>query len=89
MPNECFVDTVCWVALLNKDDQLHKAADEEYKHLMKAGYNFVTTTAVLNETANALSEPLFRQAVVEFYNRLQISPRVNIVFVDKTLWSVK
>ncbi|MBI4744997.1 MAG: PIN domain-containing protein [Deltaproteobacteria bacterium] len=50
------------------------------------GFCFVTTTAVLNETANALSEPCFRQSVVEFYNRLQISSRVNIVFVDKSLW---
>lgn len=87
MTNRCFVDTVCWIALLNQDDQLHKAADKEYKHLLRDGYSFVTTTAVLNETANGLSEPLFREAVVDFYHRLQMSSRIDIVFVDRPLWN--
>lgn len=82
-----FVDTVCWIGLLNKDDEMHELADCEYKHLMKAGTRFVTTTAVLNETANSLSEPQFRLAVVEFYRRLQKSFRIEIVFVDQRLWS--
>lgn len=85
--NNCFVDTVCWVALLNQDDQQHKIADEKYKGLMRTGYSFITTTAVLNETANALSEPYFRQAVIEFYNRIQMSARIEIVFVDHALWA--
>lgn len=85
--DRCFVDTVCWIALLNQDDQLHESADREYKLLMKSGYNFVTTTSILNETANALSTPRFRLAVVEFYRRLQMSARVEIIFVDPRLWS--
>jgi predicted nucleic acid-binding protein len=85
--NRCFVDTVCWIALLNQDDQLHESADHEYKLLMSAGYYFVTTTAILNEIANALSYPRFRLAVVEFYQRLQMSARVEIIFVDPRLWS--
>jgi hypothetical protein len=85
--NRCFVDTVCWIALLNQDDQLHESADNGYKLLMKSGYHFVTTTSILNETANALSDPRFRLRVVEFYRRLQMSARVEIVFVDPRLWS--
>ena len=85
--NRCFVDTVSWMAILNQDDQLHKGADKEYKNLMREGYSFVTTTAVLNETANGLSESYFRQAVVEFYNRLQKSSKIDIVFVDRPLWN--
>ena len=85
--NRCFVDTVCWIALLNQDDQLHESADNEYKSLMKSGYHLVTTTSILNETANALSDPRFRLRVVEFYRRLQMSARVEIVFVDPRLWS--
>ncbi len=71
--NRCFVDTVCWIALLNQDDQLHESSDREYKLLMKSGYYFVTTTSILNETANALSDPRFRLAVVEFNRRLQMN----------------
>ncbi len=87
VPNRCFVDTVCWIALLNQDDRLHESADREYKLLMKSGYHFVTTTSILNETANALSDPRFRLAVVESYRRLQMSSRVEIIFVDPRLWS--
>jgi len=85
--NRCFVDTVCWIALLNQDDRLHESTDREYKLLMRSGYHFVTTTSILNETANALSDPRFRLAVVEFYRRLQWSAHVEIIFVDPRLWS--
>ncbi|MCK4735866.1 MAG: PIN domain-containing protein [Methanophagales archaeon] len=84
---KCFVDTVCWIALLNQDDQIHEDVKREYEFYMKSGHRFVTTTTVLNETANALSGPNFRMAVVDFYKRLQMSTRVKIVFVNKRLWS--
>lgn len=87
LTNRCFVDTVCWIALLNQDDQLHESADREYKLLMKSRYHLVTTTSILNETANALSAPRFRLAVVEFYRRLQMSGRIEIIFVDPPLWA--
>ena len=73
--------------MLNRDDQMHEYAKREYKFLMKSGYRFVTTTAVLNETANALSGQNFRVAVVDFHKRLRVSLRVKIVFVNKHLWS--
>lgn len=87
MPNECFVDTVCWIALLNKDDELYELADNEYKGLLKSGFHLITTTAVLNETANALCKPPFRQSVIQFYQQLQKSSLVEIIFVDKELWA--
>ncbi|MGC9444777.1 MAG: type II toxin-antitoxin system VapC family toxin [Candidatus Methanospirareceae archaeon] len=86
MMKSCFVDTVCWIALLNRDDQLHEVAEHEYKGLMTSGYYFITTTSILTETANALCDPRFRVAVVEFYRRLQRSARVEIRFVDQNLW---
>lgn len=87
MRDRYFVDTVCWIGLLNKDDELHELADKEYKHLMKSGVRLITTTAVLNEVANALSNPGFRSAVVEFHNCLRLSSRVDIIFIDQELWS--
>ena len=84
---KCFIDTVCWIALLNQDDQLHKSADKKYKLLMKSGYHFITATSVLNETANALSDPRFRSIVVEFHQLLKMSSRIEIIFINPRLWS--
>jgi predicted nucleic acid-binding protein len=87
MTNECFADTVCSIALLNHDDEFHESADMEYRRLLKKNFRVITTTAVLNEVANALSKPPFRESVTAFYKRLQDSQRVEIIFVDKDLWN--
>ncbi len=84
--NKCFIDTVCWIGLLNKDDAIHAQADLEYKNLIKSSMRLITTSAVLNEVANALSRPGFRTVVVEFYDRLNKSDLVDIVFIDQKLW---
>jgi len=82
----CFVDTVCWIALLNRLDNLHESADQQYKKLMMSGTCFVTTSSVLTETANALSDPAFKPSVINFHRKLENSSRVEIVFVDPLLW---
>lgn len=69
-----------------KTEQIHQQADAEYKKLLKRGYYMVTTTAVLNETANSLCAPQFRAAVSDFYRRIQFSKRIEVVFVDESLW---
>ena len=77
MPGKvCFVDAVCWIALLNKSEQIHNQADGEYKRLFKNGYHLVTTTAVLNETANSLCTPQFRATVSYFYRRVHASGHI-------------
>jgi predicted nucleic acid-binding protein len=85
--DRCFVDTVCWIALLNKRDNLHETADALYKGRMGSGSCFVTTSSVLTETFNALSNTAFKPSVIAFLRHLESSPRVEIVFVDPTLWS--
>ncbi len=82
----CFVDSACWIALLNRADFLHEQATRVYQQQFQADGHLVTTTAVLNETANALSAPCFRLAVVALRDRLQRSPHVEIIFVDSPLW---
>lgn len=81
----CFVDAVCWIALLNKSEKIHQHVDIEYKKLLKNGYKLITTTAVLNETANALCAPAFRSAVSNFYYRIKASSRIKVIFVDELL----
>jgi hypothetical protein len=85
--NICFVDTVCWLALLNQQDHLHEQADRLYKQLMKSGFIFVTTSAVLDETANALCSPSFKRSVIAFFHTIRKSQRIEIVFIDTRLWS--
>ena len=87
MTERCFVDTGCWIALLNRHDNLHKTADALYKDRMESGSCFVTTSSVLIETSNALCRPAFKPSVIAFRRRLESSPRVEIVFVDPDLWS--
>lgn len=86
MISACFVDTGCWLALFNKDDELHEIADLEYKRCMKLGRMLITTTFVLTEFANALCQLKFRRAVIEFYQRLQYSSRIEIISIDERLW---
>lgn len=86
MPAECFVGTSCWLAILNKDDQSHVAAQTEYTNLTRSGIRLTTGTAVLNETANSLSDPRSRRSAVALYRRLQASDHVEVVFVDRRLW---
>jgi len=85
--NICFVDTVCWIALLNRQDHLHETADHLYKKQMKSGSRFLTTSSVIDETANALCDPAFKPSVITFFHNIENSARVEIVFVDPVLWS--
>ncbi|MEI7858170.1 MAG: PIN domain-containing protein [Methanomicrobiales archaeon] len=85
--NLCFVDTVCWIALLNRQDRLHEPADQLYKKRMKAGFRFITTSAILDETANALCDPVFKPSVITFFHNIQDSTRVEIIFVVPVVWS--
>jgi len=82
-----FVDTVCWIALLNQQDHFHESADQRYKKLMKSGACFVTTSSVLEETANALCDPAFNPSVLAFHRNLESSSRIEHVFVDPSLWA--
>ena len=60
--DRCFVDTVCWIALLNQDDRLHESADHEYKLLMKSGYHFVIVMVEHGFTEALTTNEHFQQA---------------------------
>ncbi|HPY61418.1 MAG TPA: PIN domain-containing protein [Methanospirillum sp.] len=84
--NTFFVDTVCWIALLNQQDNLHTKTNRLYKKLLKSGSHVITTSSILVETANALCDPAYKSAVITFRNNLLASTRVEIIFVDRELW---
>ena len=55
MKRPVFVDTVAWLALLNKSDALHQKAKKERERLLKQQAPLLVTEYVLLEIANALS----------------------------------
>jgi len=50
-----FVDTVAWIALLNRSDSLHKAAASCFRSLATSNTYLLTTSLVLAEVGNGLS----------------------------------
>ena len=83
---KCFVDTSCWIDLLNKDDNLNSRADTLYKSLIANGIYFITTSEILTETANALCNPGFKTSVISFFQLLKNSSRIEIVFINIDFW---
>jgi len=50
------------------------------------GSVFITTSSIIEETANALSNPKFRSSLITFYHNISRSSRVTILHVDPELW---
>ena len=83
MADSIFIDTVYVVALVNENDEYHQHAyelSEKYENS-----KFVTTEAVLLETANALARNFKKQAV-EIIESFRSSNNVEIVQLNTTLF---
>ncbi|MBI3950411.1 MAG: hypothetical protein HY314_08150 [Acidobacteria bacterium] len=53
--HELFVDTSGWIALANRSDSLHAAAERIYNERFAAGWDFITHGGVMLEVSNGLS----------------------------------
>jgi predicted nucleic acid-binding protein len=82
-----FVDTVAWLALLNKNDDLHTHARQVMKMLRRQRAALITTEFVLLEVADALSAPAHRGRTVEFINGLRRLPLLSILPAHQSLWT--
>lgn len=87
MKRTVFVDTVAWLALTNKSDDLHAEAQKVRDKLVKHQVQFVVTDYVLVEIANALSKIPFRSAVVQLITFIQQSENIRIFEVDKGIFN--
>jgi predicted nucleic acid-binding protein len=74
-----FVDTVAWIALLNRSDALRPRTLEVMATLRQQKTHLVTTELVLLEVADALSAPRFRAQVVAFIDGLRQSGVTQII----------
>lgn len=81
-----FVDTSCWVGLVNSSDSLHDLATQAYHKNYIQGCHFVTHTGVLLETGNGLSSLRLRQAALSLKRKLEASEIVEIVEIDNDLY---
>ena len=55
MGNKVFIDSSVFIALLNKDDSLHKKAVDLIKNMQENGLEPITSNFVLNEVITVLS----------------------------------
>lgn len=63
--NPAFLDTIGLIAVWDKADQWHAAADPVYWQLVRSGRPLLTTTLVLYECGNAAARRPYRTAVDE------------------------
>jgi predicted nucleic acid-binding protein len=82
-----FVDTAAWLALLNKDDDLHRQAQQVMQTLRRQHAALLTTEFVLLEVADALSAPAHRERTVKFINGLRQLPLLTILPASQSLWA--
>jgi uncharacterized protein len=67
-----FLDTVGLIALWDKDDQWHDAAEKAYQSIADARRTAITTTFILLECGNAASRRTFRKDVCDLRNALEL-----------------
>jgi predicted nucleic acid-binding protein len=81
-----FVDTVGWIALLNRSDSLHAAAVRCFQSLATSNTPLLTTSLVLAEVGNGLSRLPLRHLMSGLRQRLQQSKRIELALVDAQLF---
>lgn len=86
MKEGTFIDTFAWIAIINKSDKYHDTFIRILNELLKKHTRLTTTNYVLIETINALSVSSFRKSTVEFINRIEASPSVEIVKITEEIY---
>ncbi|HEX8565794.1 MAG TPA: PIN domain-containing protein [Pyrinomonadaceae bacterium] len=77
--NRIFIDTSCWIALINASDSLHGKATETYESLVAGKRRFITHEGVLLEVGNALSSKHLRLLTIKWKAKLDNSKIVEVI----------
>ncbi len=77
-----FADTYSFIGLLNPSDAYHSAVVAASRTLVAP---LVTTSCILIEVADALSQPSMRKRVVDLGGRIAGDPNVEMVVPDQVL----
>lgn len=80
------VDSSAWIALINKDDNYHKAVADLMRHLLDGKHRLITTDMVIVETINAMSKIQHRNAVIGMIERIEKSPGISVVKITDDIY---
>jgi uncharacterized protein len=83
--NKVFLDTSGLIATVVTDDQWHPYAEPIWYDLIRRKTPLITTSLIINELGDALCSISQRARTVEFLDRLQNAPCVEIVHVTSAL----
>lgn len=86
MRNAVFVDTVAWLALVNKSEDLHEAARSVRDQLVQQKAKLVTTDYVLVEIANSLARLPLRSVARKLMDFVRASESVEIVAITPEIF---
>jgi predicted nucleic acid-binding protein len=83
--NSVFLDTSGWLALLNRTEELHVAAQAVWLDLVCSGNQIVLTDWVIAETGNALARTRTKNRFSQAVEGMLDSPNVTFVPIDEAL----
>jgi predicted nucleic acid-binding protein len=76
MKNAIFVDTVAWLALVNKSEDLHDAARTVRDQLIQQKSKLITSDFVVVEIANSLARLPLRDVALKLIDFIRTSDTV-------------
>jgi predicted nucleic acid-binding protein len=85
MKTATFVDTVAWLALVNKSDSLHHAACAARDQLIQQKAKLITTDFVVVEIANSLARIPLRAVALKLIDFIRTSATVELVTITPEL----
>lgn len=85
--SKVFVDTAAWLALVNRDDDLHSQAIQIRKELQAEKCALVTTEFIFLEVADALATVRFRRTTVAYIQRLRELANLSVLPISEDLYS--
>jgi len=88
MPKKVFVDSVAWIALINKSDNFHERSNEVKRQLENDKCKLITTEFVLLEVANELSSPPTRDRAIRYINGLKHLSNLTIIEANNELFQL-
>jgi predicted nucleic acid-binding protein len=86
MKNTVFVDTVAWLALVNKSEELHDAARLVRDQIIQQKAKLITTDFVVVEIANSLARLPLRGVARKLIDFIRTSDTVELVTISPELF---
>ncbi len=86
MKNSVFVDTVAWLALVNKSEDLHEAARTVRDQLIQQKVKLITTDFVVVEIANSLARFPLRGLARKLIDFIRTADTVELVTITPELF---